>query len=326
MVSGTATDLRLGFAGTPDFAARILDALLAAGHRPVSVYCQPDRPAGRGRRLQPPPVKTLAEDHGLTVRQPASLRPPAEAERLAEDRLDVLVVAAYGQILPESILSVPRYGCINVHASLLPRWRGAAPIERAILAGDRETGVCIMQMERGLDTGPVLVRRRCPIEPGMGAEALEAHLAELGAAALLDCLSQPPPWQATPQAEDGVTYATKLTRADAVVRWGGSADAIARQVSALARRMPPVACIGEVQIRLLAARAEDQPAGDLAPGTIIDAGCDGIRIACGSGVLRVEALQLNVGKGRPLRAADAVNGYAQLFAPGLRLRDGDQAR
>lgn len=321
MVSASASDLRIGFAGTPEFAATILDALLAAGRRPEVVYCQPDRPAGRGRRLQPPPVKNLALEHALPVRQPPSLRPPAEAQRLAEDGLDVLVVAAYGLILPESILCVPRYGCINVHASLLPRWRGAAPIERAILAGDRETGVCIMRMERGLDTGPVLQRRHCAIDADTTAEALEARLAALGAAALLDCLGRPPPWPSTPQTEDGVTYASKLTRADALVRWDDSAAYIARQVRALARRMPPLAHTGEVQVRLLAASASDQTAAAV-PGTVLDAGRTGIRVACGSGVLTIERLQLNVGKGRPLLAADAVNGHGHLFQTGVRLRDG----
>lgn len=321
MVSATATDLRIGFAGTPEFAATILGALLAAGYRPLAVYCQPDRPAGRGQRLQPPPVKTLAAEHALPVRQPPSLRPAAEADRLAEDRLDVLVVAAYGLILPESVLSVPRYGCINVHASLLPRWRGAAPVERAILAGDQETGVCIMRMERGLDTGPVLLQRRCPIGADTSADALEARLAELGAAALLEVLGSPPPWPETPQTEAGATYATKLTRADALVHWRGSAEYIARQVRALARRMPPLAHSGEVQLRLLAADAAEQTTA-AAPGTVLEADRTGIRVSCGSGVLTIERLQLNVGKGRPLLAADAVNGYGHLFQPGLQLRDG----
>jgi methionyl-tRNA formyltransferase len=314
-------DLRLGFAGTPEFAARILQALLDHDIRPAVVYCQPDRPGRRGRRLLPPPVKFLAQAHGLPVHQPDSLRAPAEAVTLAAYALDVLVVAAYGLILPKRILDLPRFGCLNVHASLLPRWRGAAPIERAILEGDRETGVCIMQMDAGLDTGPVVSRRPWPIAPGTDAPALSEQLASLGADMLLDCLAAAPPWPATPQDGTGVTYAHKLTRADARVVWAGDAGRIARQVLALAGRMPPSARTNDMQVRLLAATAEQGPDGAPA-GTIVAADADGIRVACGRGVLRITRLQLSAGKGRPMRAADAVNGYPGLFAVGYRLLDG----
>jgi methionyl-tRNA formyltransferase len=322
-----ASPLRIGFAGTPEFAARILQALLDGGFRPVAVYCQPDRPAGRGRpaglgrRLQAPPVKALAERAGIPVRQPGTLRSATAAEALAGLHLEVLVVAAYGLILPPAILAAPRFGCVNVHASLLPRWRGAAPIERAILAGDTRTGVTIMQMDAGLDTGPVITQRSCPIDPDTDAVALSDRLGELGAEALLECLRQPPPWPSRPQPEDGVCYAGKLTREDARVEWRQPADHIRRQLLALAHRMPPVAQIGGARVRLLAAQAGLQPA-DSEPGTILEAGPTGIRVACGHGTLLIERLQLNVGKGRPLAAADAVNGYPALFRAGERFEDG----
>jgi methionyl-tRNA formyltransferase len=312
---------RLGFAGTPEFAAGILQALLQAGRTPVVVYTQPDRPVGRGRRLRPSPVKSLAEAHGLPVRQPASLRRPGEAEHLAELDLDALVVVAYGLILPPPVLEAPRYGCINVHASLLPRWRGAAPVERAILAGDTETGVCIMRMDAGLDTGPVYQCRRCPITRETDAPALEGELGKLGQAALLDCLARLPALTPTPQPETGVTYAHKLTRADAEIRWQAPADAIERQVRALAGRLAPFAHADGARVSLLAARALAQaPAAP--PGTIEAADRRGIRVACGEGVLELTALKLSIGKGQPLSAADAVNGYRNLFAPGKVLGDG----
>ena len=322
--SRRACALRLGFAGTPAFAARILAALIDAGCTPAVVFCQPDRPAGRGRRLAAPPVKELALQHGLPVEQPRSLKAPAVADALRGHDLDVLVVAAYGLILPPAVLVAPRLGCINVHASLLPRWRGAAPIERAMLAGDAETGVSIMQMDEGLDTGPVFLTRRCPIEPGLDAPALEARLAELGATALLECLQRLPDLTAAPQPDAGVTYADKLTRADSALRWSEPASLIERKVRALAGRMPPHGAVDSVRVTLLEASAEDAAGGGpcapqalaAPPGTILSAGSRGIRVACGEGALNITRLKLNLGKGRPLSAADAVNGYGRLFTPG----------
>ncbi len=229
--------LRLGFAGTPEFAARILHALLAAARVPAVVYTQPDRPAGRRRRLSASPVKTLAEQHNLPVRQPRSLRPAEEAAALRAADLDVFVVAAYGLILPTAVLTAPRFGCINVHASLLPRWRGAAPVERAIMAGDTETGVSIMHMEQGLDTGPVYLQRRLAITPDLDGPSLEARLADLGAEALLECLVRLPDLRPQPQAPEGVTYAAKLSRADAAIDWTLLAVVIERKIRALRGRM-----------------------------------------------------------------------------------------
>jgi methionyl-tRNA formyltransferase len=314
--SDTARDsLRLGFAGTPAFASAILAGLLAAGRRPVAVYTQPDRPVGRGRRLQPPPVKILALAHALPVRQPESLRGAETARALTDLDLDVLVVAAYGLILPPGILAAPRQGCLNVHASLLPRWRGAAPVERAIMAGDEETGVSIMQMDRGLDTGPVYLQRRCAITADTVGPALEARLAELGADALLECLDRLGEIEATPQPDAGVTYAHKLSRADAVVDWNRSARAIERQVRALCGRLPAFTEAGGVRRTLLEARALPGPARER-PGTVMSADPSGIRIACADGVLLVSRLKLSVGRGRPLDAADATNGYPDLFTTG----------
>lgn len=307
--------MRLGFAGTPVFACRILEALLQAGYRPAVVYTQPDRPSGRGRKQQPSAVKALAVAQGLPVRQPISLRPTEETAALAAFQLDLLVVAAYGLILPQAILAAPRFGCINVHASLLPRWRGAAPIERAIMAGDSETGVCIMQMERGLDTGPVYLCRPCAITPDTDAPALEARLAVLGGEALLTCLDQLPELRPAPQATEGVTYASKLTRADAHIDWHRPAAAIERQVRALCGRLPPFTAIGAARLSVLEAQALEQPAG-AAAGTIVAASSSGIRVACAEGTLNVTLLKLNLGKGQPLQPGDAINGYGGLFAIG----------
>ncbi len=313
--------LRLGFAGTPDFAARILAALIQAGRPPVVVYTQPDRPVGRGRRVQPSPVKQLAQAHGLSVAQPATLRGSDAAEALASWRLDVLVVAAYGLILPPAILDLPRLGCLNVHASLLPRWRGAAPVERAIMAGDAETGVCIMRMERGLDTGPVYTCRRTPIRDSDDGPSLAARLAELGSAALLECLADLPNRTPTPQPEAGVSYASKLGPDDATIMWDRPAAAIDRQIRALRGRLPATTQAGDVRIAILEASVEADVAAPAAPGTILAASRNGIRVACGEGVLRALRVRLSIGKGKPLSAAEASNGFAHVFRPTERLGD-----
>ncbi len=314
---------RMGFAGTPEFAASIAAGLIAAGRIPEVIYTQPDRPTGRGRRVRPSPVKVLAEAHGIAVEQPATLRAPAAADALGRWNLDVLVVAAYGLILPPAILATPRFGCINVHASLLPRWRGAAPIERAIMAGDRCTGVCIMAMEKGLDTGPVYLARETPIGPETDAPALEAALAEIGTSALLACLEDLPERTPTPQAEHGITYADKLTRADAVIHWASPAAAIAARIRALTGRMPAFTLAGAgntaaqpTRIAITRARAAANPqANAAAPGTVLAAAPEGIQVACGDGVL--EILEVHVaGRPRPMAVADALRGQGALFAPG----------
>ncbi|MEZ5558557.1 MAG: methionyl-tRNA formyltransferase [Pseudomonadales bacterium] len=324
-------DLRVAFAGSPPFAATILDALVDAGVELVAVYTQPDRPAGRGRRLTPSAVKRHAATLGVPIEQPASLRSAQAIERFSSYRPDVFVVAAYGLILPPPILAIPRLGCINVHASLLPRWRGAAPIERAILAGDTVTGVSIMRMDAGLDTGPVYLRVSCPIGPDTTAAALEAELAGLGAEALLECLGRLDRITPEPQPTDGATYADKLGADDANILWSGSASQIERQVRALAGRMAPTSQLDGARVRILAARAAEtgaepaqsrlQAATPAPPGTVLAADRQAITVACGSGQLLISRLQLNRGKGNPLSAGDACNGYPDLFAPGRRFQD-----
>jgi methionyl-tRNA formyltransferase len=311
-----ARPLRVGFAGTPPFAATVLTALLER-YPPLVVYTQPDRPAGRGRRLQPSAVKAVAVAHGISVRQPPSLRVAAEEETLRAFALDALIVAAYGLLLPPAILRVPTIGCINVHASLLPRWRGAAPVERAIMAGDEETGVCIMHMDEGLDTGPVYLQLSCPISRDTDGPGLEARLADLGAKALLHCLDGLPGLHPQPQGETGITYAAKLTRRDAEIDWNRPALEIERQVRALRGRMPAFSTAGATRMNVLDARVIESDS-TAAPGTVLGADSSGIRFACGARVLSVQRLKLNVGKGQPLTAADALNGYGRLVTPGTR--------
>ncbi len=318
--------LRLGFAGTPAFAAKILEALIEAGRRPEVIYTQPDRPSGRGRQTQPSPVKLIALAQGIPLEQPTTLKDPGAAQVLADYRLDVLVVAAYGLILPKTVLNAPTQGCINVHASLLPRWRGAAPIERAIMAGDEESGISIMKMDQGLDTGPVYETRALRITRQTDAPALEQALADLGSTALLHCLEHLDQSAPAEQSERGSTYAPKLKRSDAAIRWGETAIHIEQQVRALKGRMPAFAGCGEAQVRVLSAEAEPATPAEKeacrAPGTIMAADKNGIRVACGNGILRITQLQLNLGKGQVMSAADALNGYSHLLGAGCVIHDG----
>ena len=326
--------IRLGFAGTPEFAATILKHLLDTGWAPCVVFTQPDRPTGRGRRLQASPVKLLAESRGIEVRQPPTLK----TQDLRADALDVLVVAAYGLLLPAHILDAPRLGCVNVHASLLPRWRGAAPVERAILAGDRTTGVCIMKMDAGLDTGPVYRCAELPIEPTTTGGGLERDLAALGARMLTEVLAEIEVLKPQPQPESGATYARKLSAADRSIDWSRSAIDIDRQIRALCDRAPvTVFAATDAQsgsptvdacprVQLLQAIALPEAAADesdtgltAAPGTLIRRGRQGIEVRCGTGVLRITRLKLNRGKGAPLDAAAVINGYGGFFEVGGRL-------
>jgi methionyl-tRNA formyltransferase len=278
--------LRVAFMGTPDFAVPVLEALVAAGHDVAAVYCQPPRPTGRGHRTQPSPVQARADALGLEVRHPTSLKPALIQAEFAALALDAAVVAAYGLILPRAILAAPRLGCLNVHASLLPRWRGAAPIHRALLAGDGETGVTIMQMEAGLDTGPMLLT---------AATGLQADLAALGAELILTALDGVAAGTIRPvaQPESGVTYAAKLSRADSVLDWREPAAQLERRIRALTPWPGVSISLGGERVKLLAAAAESGPAGAV-PGTLLD---DDLAIACGDGVLRPLLLQ------RPGRAA-----------------------
>jgi methionyl-tRNA formyltransferase len=297
------------FAGTPEFAAVSLRALHACPeHRILAVYTQPDRPAGRGRRLTPSPVKQYALAHGLALHQPENLR--EEAPRLRALAPDVMVVVAYGSLLPPAVLAVPRYGCVNVHASLLPRWRGAAPIPRALEAGDPETGISIMQMDAGLDTGPVLLQAREPIHDTDTSATLEARLAMLGAETLLRALAQLARGTAVPQAQDSAraTYAPKLSKREAPLDWRQPAERLHRKVRAL--NPWPVATTtwnGETlriwEVGPLGA-GEDAPSA--APGTVTAAGPDGIDVQTGRGRLRL--LRLQPAGARILSARELVNG------------------
>ena len=315
------TDLRIAFAGTPTFARTILAALCQSEFTPNLVLTQPDRPKGRGRAVQASPVKELAQELGLPLAQPANLRDPENLKFLQEAAPDVLVVAAYGLILPASVLSLPRFGCINVHASLLPRWRGAAPIERAIMAGDAETGVCIMQMEEGLDTGPVMAQQQISIEQGYTAQPLEQILADTGSELLLETL-QNLPMAATPQAAEGATYANKLTSKDRIVDWQGSAQVVHQQVRALSDRMPVRCEINGAVMQILTTRVisqHDLEATKAKPGTLIKTGKDGLSVQCGQDELVITRLKLNRGKGQAMDAAAALNGYPDILHSGAQI-------
>ncbi len=300
---------RIVFAGTPEFAALHLAALLQAGITPVAVYTQPDRPAGRGRKLSPSPVKQLALEHGIAVYQPLSLRqPPAQAE-LAALQPDLLIVVAYGLILPQAVLDIPRLGCVNVHASLLPRWRGAAPIQRALLAGDSHSGVCLMRMEAGLDTGPVLARAECALERGVSGGELHDRLAALGSALLVEQLPKLLAGQlvAQPQPELGVTYAAKLEKAEACLDWQRPALELERLVCAF-NPWPVAYCqSGEQTLRIWRAQALDGQVSTAAPGTVIAQTRLGLDVATADGVLRL--LELQAPGKRPVAAVDFNNAY-----------------
>jgi len=287
--------MKLVFMGTPDFAVAILDSLLATGHEVVAVYSQPPRPAGRGHKEQPSPVHAFAAARGLPVYTPLTLRDPAEQAAFAALDAEVAVVAAYGLILPQAILDTPRHGCLNVHASLLPRWRGAAPIQRAILAGDKESGVTIMQMEAGLDTGPILLWQSLPLPPDATADWLHDSLADLGTGLIVEALDKLANGILVSEAqpEEGVVYAAKLRREEGRIDWTLPARQIERQIRAL-NPWPGVWFeAGGVRIKVLKAVLES---GTGTPGTLLD---DQLRIACGDGALRLLLVQ------RPGKAAMA---------------------
>jgi methionyl-tRNA formyltransferase len=292
--------LRIAFAGTPDFAVPTLRALAQSHHVLVGVLTQPDRPAGRGRALKDSPVKRLAQQLQLPLSQPNARHDPQLRAALASWAPEALVVVAYGLILPPAVLGLPRLGCFNVHASLLPRWRGAAPIQRAVLAGDCETGVTIMQMEAGLDTGPILAQQRIPIDPGANSRQLHDRLAQLGAALMMATLEQAEAGmlRPQPQADQGVTYAAKIDKAEAQIGWARAAGEIERQIRAFNPR--PVAHtlwqgqplrIWEAQVAQEVAAAETA-ADPPQPGTILDLAHDRLTVQCGQGRLAVTRLQL----------------------------------
>lgn len=296
--------MRVIFAGTPEFAAVALRTIADAGHDIPLVLTQPDRPAGRGMSLQASPVKRLAQELGIEVFQPTTLKDEMAQARLREVDADVMVVAAYGLILPQIVLDLPRYGCINIHASLLPRWRGAAPIQRAVLAGDAETGVCIMQMEAGLDTGPVLLRGATPVDATDTTGTLHDRLAALGGQLIVDCLARLP-LPAEPQPDEGVTYAAKLDKAEARIDWRRSAAEIDRQIRAFNPFPGAQSMLDDAAIKIWQATPVE---GKGAPGEILSAAKNGIVVACGEGALKVAELQKAGGKRLPAAQFLAGNG------------------
>ena len=292
--------MRIVFMGTPDFSVPILQAL-AAQHEIVAVYSQPPRPAGRGKAERKSPVQQCAEALGLPVRHPVSLRTQSAAEDFAQLQCDVAVVVAYGLILPPSILQAPKRGCLNIHASLLPRWRGAAPIHRAILAGDAETGICIMRMDEGLDTGAVLQRQATPIRAEETTADLHDRLSTMGADLILQALDRLPDMPLQPQSAEGVTYAAKIDKAEARIDWTLPADQVDRQIRGLSPFPGAWTMVGDERLKLLRSRLA-QGAG--AAGQVLH----GMTIACGSGAVEITEAQRE-GK-RPASATDLLRGFA----------------
>jgi len=303
--------MKLIFAGTPEFAAQALSAIVAAGHEVALVLTQPDRPAGRGMALQPSAVKKVALAHDIEVFQPLTLKDAEAQAKIAAVGAEVMVVAAYGLILPQAVLDMPRFGCLNIHGSLLPRWRGAAPIQRALLAGDTETGVCIMQMEAGLDTGPVLLRGAFPIEASDTTASLHDRLAELGARLCVEALGKLP-LPAEPQPSVGVTYAHKIEKAEAVIDWSKSAAELDRHIRAFNPFPGAQASFGggqTVKLWLATPVAGNGPAG-----SVLAVDKKQVVIACGAGALAVSELQKAGGKRLPV----------QQFLAGHPLKVGDR--
>ncbi|HET8806897.1 MAG TPA: methionyl-tRNA formyltransferase [Methylophaga sp.] len=298
--------MRIIFAGTPDFAAASLAALLAAGHQIVAVYSQPDRPSGRGRKLTASPVKQLALQHHIPVEQPLNFKDPMDRQRLADYQADIMVVVAYGLILPQAVLDTPTFGCLNIHASLLPRWRGAAPIQRAILAGDSETGVCIMQMAAGLDTGPVLTRLALPISGNDTAQSLHDKLACLGADALLATLDNLVALQAQAVAQDDsqTCYADKLQKAEAIIDWQQSAVQIDRQIRAFNPWPVAQTFWRSETLRIWSAQLSNEAITGQA-GEIVRVDRDALLVATGDGILNIRQIQLP--SKRSMAVADLLN-------------------
>jgi methionyl-tRNA formyltransferase len=303
--------MRLAFMGTPDFAVPTLDALHAAGHDIRAVYSQPPRPAGRGKALRPSPVQARAEMLGIPVRTPLSLRGEDEQRAFAALDLDAAVVAAYGLILPQPILDAPAHGCLNVHGSILPRWRGAAPVQRAILAGDARTGITIMGMERGLDTGPMFLVRETAID-GKSAGQLTTELSGMGAEMMADVLNRLGSIRPVPQPEEGVTYASKIEKHEARLDFSASADVVERQVRAFNPMPGAFFEFGGERIKILQATATPAEAGSADPGTVLD---QELRIACSDGIITPVLVQR---AGRAVMSPpDLLRGFS--IPPGSRL-------
>ncbi|MEM6301950.1 MAG: methionyl-tRNA formyltransferase [Pseudomonadota bacterium] len=309
--------LRLAFAGTPDFAAQHLRAVLRSHHETVAILTQPDRRAGRGKKIAVSAVKEVALEAALPVLQPPSLRDESVVEQISALNLDVLIVVAYGLILPSTVLAIPRYGCLNVHGSVLPRWRGAAPIQRAIEAGDGQSGVTIMRMDEGLDTGPILEVAACEIGPRMTSGDLYLRLADLGPPVLLNVLDSLPEVLASAEAQDDskATLAAKISKSEALIDWAEPANVLARRIRAFNPNPGCYSFLAGERVKFWQAqRSADRSSA--APGTIIRADGNGIFIACSDGVLVLDELQLP--GGRAMSPAQLLQGNSELFTPGNR--------
>ncbi|MBC8954786.1 methionyl-tRNA formyltransferase [Xenorhabdus sp. PB62.4] len=323
--------LRIIFAGTPDFAARHLTALLSSQHQVVGVLTRPDKPAGRGKKLTPSPVKVLAEEHGIPVFQPTTLRTEESQQWVIEQQADIMIVVAYGLILPQTVLDIPRLGCLNVHGSLLPSWRGAAPIQRSIWAGDQETGVTIMQMDAGLDTGDMLLKAICPIKNEDTSASLYEKLANIGPEALLDTLNLITSGKCQPEAQDSslATYAEKLSKDEAKVNWNLSAIQLERCIRAFNPWPMSFFLIDDHPIKIwqadVIAEQTIQTPGTIisadktiqTPGTIISADKKGIQIATADGILNI--IQLQPPGKKAMSAADLLNSKREWFTPGNKI-------
>lgn len=309
--------MKIIYAGTPDFAVPALQALIDSNHTVVAVYTQPDRPAGRGKKLAASPVKQLAEQYFIPVQQPIHFKNTETLEQLKNYQADIMIVAAYGLILPKAVLELFPFGCINIHASILPRWRGAAPIQRAIIAGDTETGISIMQMEKGLDTGPFYCIEKCAINAEDTGESLHERLANLGATALMQVLPNifTKTIQPKPQNNAAVTYANKLEKAEGRIIWQESSELIQRKIRAF-NAWPVAFC--EIQnelVRVWQAEVMSLETSNVAPGTIIAVEKNCIHIACGQGVLSITQLQFPGGKALPV--SDILHAKKELFKPAM---------
>ena len=306
--------MRIIFAGTPDFAASALNALLENKYKVVAVLTQPDRPAGRGLQVTPSPVKKLALQHEIPVMQPLSLKDDEVQKQLASFNADVMIVAAYGLILPLAVLQGPRYGCLNIHASLLPRWRGAAPIQRALLAGDRETGITIMQMDEGLDTGAMLLKKICPITLQDTSQTLHDKLANLGAQAIIETLHklEQSGLSAIAQDPSQATYAEKLSKAEAQLDWQQSASQLARAVRAYNPFPGAYSSINGITVKMWQASETAEMQNEA--GTVLEVNKQGIKVACGQGTLILEVLQKSGGKAVP----------SSQFVQGFKIKPGDR--
>ena len=310
-----ASSLNIVFAGTPEFAARHLQALINSPHNIVAVYTQPDRPKGRGKKLSASPVKQLADKHQLLVLQPPSLKNDEAQQQLATLKPDLMIVVAYGLLLPQAVLDTPRYGCLNVHGSILPRWRGAAPIQRAIETGDARTGITIMQMDIGLDTGPMLLKIGCDISPEDTSSSLHDKLAELGPPALLETLQRLMQGSLRPEAQDDTlaNYASKITKTEAEINWRLSAEQIQRKLRAFNPFPIAFTTLKGERLRLHSAKCSTL-AVTAQPGTVLQADRDQFSIACGEGSLHVTQVQLP-GK-KVMSLAEFANGHSQYCPPG----------